>query len=178
MSNYPVHQHVFNTVVKHLATQGRQSAIDGADTNKNTCAYRMDYQTEDGDVVLKCAVGCLIPDNEYRPKMEWKRADTLHDAVLDNEYGVPLPVFTKLLHELDRELYALQIETHSHDGFRYGLLFDLQRVHDVQFNWRNLFDMHAALRTVAKNYHLDAAVIDQQDWSKFEENARRIRRSY
>lgn len=52
-------QEVFDTVVKHLRTQG-QKAID---KKRGGCAYK----TDDG---LRCAIGCLIEDKEYSPKME------------------------------------------------------------------------------------------------------------
>ena len=50
-------QEIFDTVAKHLAKQGHQ-ARNGA-----TCSYR----TPNGD---KCAVGCLIIDEEYSPEMD------------------------------------------------------------------------------------------------------------
>ena len=49
-------QQVFNTVAKHLLTQKKKSIKDG------TCRYR--YRN------LSCAVGCLIPKEEYSPKLE------------------------------------------------------------------------------------------------------------
>lgn len=52
-------QQVFDHVVAHLRKQGQCSVIPGT-TN---CAYR-------GENGLKCAAGCLIADNEYRPDME------------------------------------------------------------------------------------------------------------
>ena len=58
-------QTIFDTVVNHLAAQGTQSMSGGdPDTNREAgCAYR-------GDNGTKCAVGCLIPDDMYNPKME------------------------------------------------------------------------------------------------------------
>lgn len=52
-------QETFDIVKAHLLTQMLQ-AKEGP---KNACRYR----TADG---LKCAVGCLIPDNEYDVKIE------------------------------------------------------------------------------------------------------------
>lgn len=50
-------QNVFNKVVRHLYAQGVPAMDD------NVCLYR----TDDGK---KCAVGGLIYDREYKPKME------------------------------------------------------------------------------------------------------------
>lgn len=50
-------QEIFDTVVNHLMTMPRQSAIDGG------CLYR-------GPDELSCAVGCLITDEEYVDAMD------------------------------------------------------------------------------------------------------------
>ena len=51
-------QEIFNKVYKHLLSQRlRSEAIDG-------CRYRING--------LQCAIGCLIPDKFYNPKMEGK----------------------------------------------------------------------------------------------------------
>jgi hypothetical protein len=50
-------QEIFDTVVRHLKKQGRR-AVD-----RGQCVYRH----PEG---LKCAVGCLISDAEYYPRME------------------------------------------------------------------------------------------------------------
>ncbi len=51
-------QEVFNKVSTHLLSQMKQ-----AHNEKFFCAYK----TNNG---LKCAIGCLIPDNLYDPKIE------------------------------------------------------------------------------------------------------------
>jgi len=58
-------QEVLNTVAQHLLTQGQKS-VNGA----SMCRYR---NTQG----LKCAVGCLLTDDEYSPKMEGGRVDTI-----------------------------------------------------------------------------------------------------
>lgn len=49
----------FTTVKEHLLKQGKKAL------NNNKCMYR-------GDNGLKCAVGCLITDDEYYVGMEHK----------------------------------------------------------------------------------------------------------
>ena len=51
-------QETFNIVAKHLLTQMEQ-----AKDRSGCCSYR-------GENGLKCAVGCLIPDDKYDPYME------------------------------------------------------------------------------------------------------------
>ena len=88
----------------------------------------------------------------------------IRNEVLNNLYGASqLPVFTKLLHDLDQEA--------CHP---VSILYNLQIAHDAPYNWRSLASMHNALQAIARIYRLDDAVIDQQDWSKFEANAKRI----
>ena len=55
-------QEIFNKVYTHLMTQRKPALIN---TTGSTCAYR----NENGE---KCAVGCLIEDNEYEPEFEGK----------------------------------------------------------------------------------------------------------
>ena len=56
-------QHLFDKVVKHLREQNAQSYH----YNKNLCQYRM---ADDQGHILKCAIGALIPDDEYDDQME------------------------------------------------------------------------------------------------------------
>lgn len=53
-------QEIFDKVSKHLLSQNAKAL--GAD---NKCKYR-------NSMGLKCAAGCLIPDNDYDPRMECK----------------------------------------------------------------------------------------------------------
>jgi hypothetical protein len=52
------HQEIFDTVVLHLAKQGKPAI----DPKTNYCCYRING--------LSCAAGCLIPDNLYHENME------------------------------------------------------------------------------------------------------------
>lgn len=93
-------QEIFDTVVTHLRTQGRRAFSD-----KTGCSYR----AEGG---LKCAVGCLIPDDAYSYKMEGYMAHELLD-----KYGDQLS----------------QLRGHGE------LLRSLQRTHDDSNNWSGGF---------------------------------------
>lgn len=59
-------QEIFDTVASHLLTQ-KAKAVDG-----DSCMYR----APDGK---KCAVGCLITDEEYSPDMEGSAISDLID---------------------------------------------------------------------------------------------------
>lgn len=54
-------QQIFTKVKAHLLQQGKQSMRQTKPVQ--ICAYR-------GDEGLKCAIGCLIPDNEYSSCIE------------------------------------------------------------------------------------------------------------
>lgn len=57
-------QTLFNRVVRHLRTQGRPAK----QREFPLCHYRL-YDQESG-TVLKCAIGCLIPDKRYTTELE------------------------------------------------------------------------------------------------------------
>jgi hypothetical protein len=115
-------QEIFDTVAIHLIKQGKQSAdASGA------CFYR----SPDG---LKCAVGCLIPDEVYRPKMEGRSISTLFKNF--------------------SELNFLQPSV--------GLLNDIQRVHDNTYSegqiWTDAVVLR--LRKIAEKYNLSTTMLD------------------
>ena len=55
-------QRVFEFVTTFLASQGKPASND-----KGSCFYRT---KDDNGKTLKCAAGCLIPDNVYYEAME------------------------------------------------------------------------------------------------------------
>lgn len=59
-------QEVFDYIAHHMLTQGKKAYNDYTDS----CCYRI--VINDGEV-LKCAAGCLIPDEDYDPKIEGKK---------------------------------------------------------------------------------------------------------
>ena len=63
-------QEIYDTVARHLFSQGRKSAVRIGGVY--SCAYR-------GPRGLKCAVGCLIRDDEYIPSMEANGVTALSD---------------------------------------------------------------------------------------------------
>lgn len=71
-------QETFNTIVRHLRTQGGKADVWDHGRQDYTCYYRLG--------TLKCAAGCLIPDELYKPEME-------HQGILkvDKEYNLNLP---------------------------------------------------------------------------------------
>jgi hypothetical protein len=57
------HQETFDTMLTHLRKQGQRAVDQTHEHMVDTCMYR----TSSG---LKCAVGCLIPDDLYDRRME------------------------------------------------------------------------------------------------------------
>lgn len=105
-------QQMFDKVVTHLRKQGER-AMNGA-----VCAYRGVGNTQ-------CAVGCLIPDEIYDPKMEGRGVYGLCDD---------FPAVRALLPTVAHQTLAL----------------DLQSVHDsfAAQSWES------ALKRIAKLHHL------------------------
>jgi len=63
-------QQIFTKVKNHLLSQNAKAM-----GKYGTCMYR----TGEG---LKCAVGCLIPDDVYDPKIEYKTVNNLCDGMV------------------------------------------------------------------------------------------------
>lgn len=113
-------QEIFDTVVNHLRKQGERS-VEG---DFGTCMYRL---LKNGKM-LKCAVGCLIDDDEYDPSME-KRTIL---SIFKPDSGLRIPKLRKLA---------------GHAGF----LRRLQHIHDCVpvASWEREF------KTAAKLYSLE-----------------------
>lgn len=69
-------QEVFDQVAKHLLQQNQASKRRG------DCSYRAYL---DNDVVLKCAAGCLIADDEYLPVMDTASSGTSWDSLIQDD---------------------------------------------------------------------------------------------
>ena len=113
-------QEIFETVAKHLFSQGHR-----AKNKDGLCSYRSDG--------LKCAVGVLIPDNEYREEFDNDPAD-------DNSVK-----------------YLCQRFDYFQNKFGHDISFfeRLQGVHDDKHNWDSNIRMRDALKEVAIKYQLD-----------------------
>lgn len=100
-------QEAFTRIVQHLRTQGRQSiTINGG------CRYRHH------DGITRCAVGVLIPENEYSPFLENKAVDIIM-CYTPSLQGISL-----------RFLYTMQ-NAHDKSTFLYN---GVSCVHDFQNN--------------------------------------------
>lgn len=117
--NVSTNQEAFDKVWKHLHSMPRRAAQYDVVAERMMCRFR----TELGE---RCAVGCLIPDDQYDPAMEVGGVGTLVDEGW-----------------LDDGMNAIAIE----------LLMDLQDIHDEARNWdESGFNGSgtAALRHIAK----------------------------
>jgi hypothetical protein len=104
-------QEVFDTVARHLLTQNKTSAI-GPD-----CMYRLGS--------LKCAAGCLIPDEAYDESFE---DTTWYNLVCNGQ--VP---------EAHEALITYLQEVHDNYAPEYweDALKELARSKDLEFNFDN-----------------------------------------
>lgn len=111
---------VFTIVASHLFNQGRPAI-----SNRGKCFYRLQ---EEGKV-LKCAVGCLIPDSDYSKEFETK------DIVVLMPHLPP---------SLRAELTPVK-----------AILHDLQLVHDLGTSWTDEETLRGKLLNVAKAFGLE-----------------------
>ena len=71
MTKYLTNQEIFNKVSNHLIAQGKPSV-----SKNGNCLYR-------GPRNLKCAIGCLIPDEFYKKSIEGAGTDILFENYPD-----------------------------------------------------------------------------------------------
>lgn len=117
-------QEAFDTVARHLFAQGRLALRDFG--GEEGCVYR-------GDDGCKCAVGILIPDELYDPKMEG------HSAASDSVGPLFPPSINNLLCDLQK----------AHD--------DCSRNDDGTFNVAALRDR---LSDIAAEHSLSSAILE------------------
>lgn len=122
-------QEIFDKVAKHLLTQNKKSVISFPD--ESVCCV---YRNPEG---LRCAIGCLIPDEKYETYFENRPADD--DAILA-ACGLEDGNEDILIRDLD---------------FITQLLLALQRVHDRYdpSRWKE------ELIEVAKNFGLNYSIV-------------------
>lgn len=126
-------QEIFDKVARHLLTQNRPAR----DVYSDNCRYR----TENG---LKCAVGCLIPDDKYTPEIEnvgisWLLVPTTSEEIIRKR---------RTLRELLSDLGLLD---------HCDLLTRLQEIHD-DFDPEEWAD---ELRDAAFESELNPAVLEE-----------------
>lgn len=115
-------QEAFDRIANHIFTQGERAYTEG-----DGCQYR----TKTG---LKCAVGALIPDEDYYPGME-----------------------RISLFEISQKVEALR-------GLDISMLRSLQTVHDDRFNWASSETIKSALRNVGDRYELNTDVLNHLEF--------------
>lgn len=127
-------QEAFDKIATHLATQGKRSVKRKKfEDEVELCLYR----SPDG---LSCAVGCLIPDELYKEKLEGSRAWTIFDMPEFEKLGDYLMEGIETGYEMDRFV---------------GFMGAMQGVHDSE-----TFDIKTELLDVAIQYRLDPAILN------------------
>lgn len=92
------HQEIFETIVKHLFSQGERSTVLLPNRSEYSCAYR-------GANGHKCAVGIVIPDDLYDPEMEGLCVDVIISDHKELKFLKPhLAVLSELqlVHDFDK----------------------------------------------------------------------------
>lgn len=157
-------QTAYDTATLGLLSQGKPSLSP----RTNMCVFRSHYGkgTDDGTPELKCALGFLIPDSAYDPRMDNHNPDNIPDdgrvwGVLDI-IGVTPWADLIVLHQRNEHGEVVPPEQeHKTNSF----FFSLQGVHDCadrEDNDQWLREVRAGLRNLAHEYKLSTAVLD--DW--------------
>jgi len=134
-------QEIFDTVAKHLFTQGKPAKQmvpdpDSFEGEDNLCRYR----AADG---TKCAVGVLLPDELYVESMEGQSLSGLiMNAGKQGQPGLP-----------------------SWMEENASLLMYLQGAHDSDFYWETTVRMRERLAEIAEEIYLDASVLETLSFS-------------
>jgi hypothetical protein len=123
-------QEIFDTVARHLFTQGQRAGILRDDDDSHGDDFSCRYRAPGG---ATCAVGKLLPDDAYDPGMEGNAVDGICSA-----YGDMLPTWM-----LDQQV----------------LLNWLQKVHDTKDHWFSDERMRFELSLVAISFKLDDSIL-------------------
>lgn len=122
-------QEIYDTVCAHLAQQKQQSAFS------LKCVYR-------GPNGLKCAIGCLIPDELYDPSMDLGQSTAIESILSRYE----------------------ALNKHF-EGISIGLLSNLQTAHD---DARNPEGLRSNLLSIAGRHGIAAgaeqAIVEWRSW--------------
>lgn len=134
-------QAIYTRVRRHLLTQGERSQVwlpppDNDSPGEYVCQYR----TDSG---LKCAIGCLIPDRVYHPRIE----------------GIPISAHYLLS---SGDWWGPLATTLTRAGIpasetSVALLLDLQRIHD---KWP-VERWECALDAIARRFNLDTTIQEE-----------------
>jgi hypothetical protein len=117
-------QEAFELAVTGVIKQGKRS-MGPWPSGRFGCAYR-------GENGLKCHIGMLIPDDQYKPELEGKGP---------GEIGFDLPCLKGLNEDLLRECQSAHDDDAADDNF--------------------VADYVAHIREIADAYGLDASFIDK-----------------
>jgi hypothetical protein len=124
-------QEIFDTVARHLFTQGERAGIvHNEDPDDIDWGFSCRYRAPGG---ATCAVGKLLPDDAYDPGMEGNAVDKICSA-----YGDMLPTWM-----LDQQV----------------LLDRLQMVHDTKEHWSSDKRMRWEFSLVAQAFGLDDSIL-------------------
>lgn len=102
-------QEIFDTVINHLLQQGGPALnynYDDEALDDPVCRYR----SNNG---LKCAVGCLIPDDQYDPLMEGM------GVTVTSPSSDPLNCWVAKYYEPHRDLLVALQSLHDDNGMNY-----------------------------------------------------------
>jgi hypothetical protein len=119
-------QEAFDAMVNHLRRQGKPSQMV-IDDGRLVCAYR-------GDDGCACAVGALIPDDQYNPTLERHSLSSIYDELgfdVDDKLLDFLCDAQTNLHDSPARPTELDVRDFL-DGMELGAI-DLARSYDLSY---------------------------------------------
>jgi len=132
-------QGIFDVVLTHLFDQGEPSTATDAPAG---CFYRGNVQGRP----LMCAVGALIPDDQYLPEMEMNSVEQLLGV---NKFA-HLPIMT----EFSRHTELLRMIQEAHDDCFLPMEHERGDNRAMMGRW-----LHQ-MRVIAGEYRLNPSIID------------------
>lgn len=114
-------QELFDTIIHHLRKQGQKSvSMDYAP------GYTCRYRSPDG---LKCSIGALISDANYKPEMEEKPLDALlHSNLLPIDLQAEFQMHADLLRQLQHIHDHTYVEKWEDGFFLLSKKFNLKYI--------------------------------------------------
>lgn len=106
-------QEAFNIAAPAMLAQGRRSMLLGSIEAQSACAYR-------SPDALKCAIGQLIPDADYRPEMEGRGVGFMRKCCPSLQ-ALPLLFLANLQVVHDQEPVELWKSSLQAFGLKFGL---------------------------------------------------------
>lgn len=145
-------QEIFDTIARHLAKQGHRAAV------RTELGDRCRYRLRNGD---RCAIGCLIPDEEYIDALEGGGVAAIFNYLTGKAIDISNYSSARAV-VITAEKLPVTAERLITAGV--DLLKELQQLHDEPNPVGYKFAME--LGAIAIRHGLDDRIVDELTWPK------------